>query len=86
MRESRARTEKVIRVYSSEVVGLTHSQCVPAGASIPLHFVCKRLEALDHLALLRWRGGGPASEGQEAIETQLVTHPEAATANRTLHC
>lgn len=56
----------------------TESVC----ASVPLHFVCKRLEVLNHLALLRWRGGGPASEGQEAIETQPVTHPEAANSQQ----
>lgn len=51
--------------------------------SVPLHFVCKRLEVLNHLALLSWSGGGPASEGQEAMKTQLVTQPAAATANET---
>lgn len=39
---------------------------------VPLNFVCKRLEELLHLTLFRWSGGGPASEGQEATETQLV--------------
>lgn len=56
-------------------MGWTHSQREPANATVPLNFVCKRLEVLNHLALLRWSGGGPASEGQEATETQLVTHP-----------
>lgn len=60
-----------------------HSQGAPAGASVPLHFVCKRLEVLNHLALLRWRGGGgPASEGQEAIRTQPVTQPKAASSQQ----
>lgn len=58
----------------------------PAGDRIPLHFVCKRLEVLNHLALLRWRGGGPASEGQEAIETQLVTQPAATQPMKSNHC
>lgn len=83
--DGRARTEKDGRVYSGETVG-RHSQREPAGAGVPLHFVCKRLEVLNHLALLRWRGGGPASEGQEAIETQLVTQPAAAGANESHHC
>lgn len=51
--------------------------------SVPLHFVCKRLGVLNHLALFRWGGAGPASDGQEAIETQLVTRPAAAAANKT---
>lgn len=67
-------------------MGQTHSYCEPAGASVPLHFVCKRLEVLNHLALLRWRGGGPASEGQEAMETQRVIHPAVATANEIHQC
>lgn len=36
-----------------------------AYSSVPLHFVLNRLEVLNHLVLLRWRGDGPASEGQE---------------------
>lgn len=77
MWDSKANPEKVGRVYSSET-----RHRVTACASVPLHFVCKRLEVLNHLALLRWRGGGPASEGQEAIETQPVTHPEAANSQQ----
>lgn len=50
---------------------------------VPLHFVCKRLEVLNQLALLRWSGGGPASEGQEATETQPVTRPAARHSYRS---
>lgn len=68
------------RAYSAETVGLTHGYRERASASIPLHFVCKRLEVLNQLALLRWRGGGPVSDGQEAMETKLVTCPAAGAA------
>lgn len=40
---------------------------------VPLCFVCETLEVLNHLALLSVSGGGPASGGQEATETRLVT-------------
>lgn len=64
----------IYKAYSSETVDPTPSQREQGRASVPRHFVCKRLEVLNHLALLRWSGGGPASEGQEATETQPVTH------------
>lgn len=44
----------------------------PAGGSVPFHFVCKRLVVLNHLALLRWRGGGPGSVKEEV--TQAARH------------
>lgn len=46
----------------------------PAGASVPFHFVCKRLVVLNHLALLRWRGGGPGSGGGGS-DTNTARHP-----------
>lgn len=52
---------------------------------VPLHFMCKTLEVLNHLALLWLRGGGPASGGQVPTETCPVTWPWATTPNRALH-
>lgn len=75
----KARIETIYRVYSSETVDPTQSQREPGCASIPRNFVCKRLEVLNHLALLKWRGGGPASEGQEAMKTQPVTHTHSGS-------